>query len=217
MHRTEDLIDRAEARMTTAEDRLRFVLEFAAMDLGQLRRGDWLNLQDDWQAFFCIDHVIVEGPRPQDYSPDEFRALQQEVQQLLKELVQQREATGHWPLAQHTTPFPVHVTYEVVPLDRLGLPGGAMFRWRGPTRDVFLLVFSSLLQQVGTGRIAQCPECGTICYRNHKRKYCSRRCVDRANQRSLRARQEPGPRRPRGRPAKQPRRALVSQAEPATI
>lgn len=188
MSSEEDQIDFAEERIITAEDRLRFVVKFASLDLDRLRPGDWLNLRDDFQAFFCLDQVVVEGPRPQDYAPDDFRALQQEVQQVLSDLVQQRQASGPWPLANHTTPVPVQVAYYVTPLDRLGIPGANLLGWRGPTRDVFLVVFSHLLWQVGAGRIAQCPECHTIFYRNHKRRYCTRRCVDRVNQRDCRER-----------------------------
>jgi hypothetical protein len=187
MSSEEELINSAEERMNTAEDRLRFVVEFASMDLDRLRPGDWMNLKDDLQAFLCLDQVVVEGRRPQDFSPDEFRALQQEVQQVLRELVQHREPSGHWPLANHTTPFRVQVAYQVTPLDRLGRPGRNMLGVRGPTREVFLVVLSHLLWQEATERIVQCPECGTIFYRNHKRRYCTRRCVDRVNQRSWRA------------------------------
>jgi hypothetical protein len=175
--------------MDTAEERIRFVIRFASTDLEQLRPGDWLNLRDDLQAFLALDQVvIVEGPRPQDYTADDFRALQVEVREFLSGLVQARKPSGHWPLAHHSKFITFqHLAYYVTPLDAIGHPGRTRLGVQGSTRDAFWSVFIFLLWDEGIERLMACPECGTIFYRNRKQRYCTRRCVDRVNQRSFRA------------------------------
>jgi hypothetical protein len=172
-----------------AEERLQFVVHFAGMDLNRLRAGDWLNLREDLAAFLASDLVLAVDTPPQEYSADDFRALQQEVQQLLRGLVSKREPSGsHWPLSTYTELFDLPgIKYGLTPLDTLGSPGRNMPRVKGPTREVFVYVLFQLLWQEGTERILQCPECQTIFYRNRHQLYCTRRCVNRANQRSWRA------------------------------
>jgi hypothetical protein len=174
--------------MCTAEDRLRFAVAFASLDLDRLRAGDWLNLRDDLQGFLALDQVSVVGLLPYEYATEQFRALQQEVQQLLRDLVQQRQATGHWPLAHHTTPCRLDVEYHVTPLDGVGMKGRNLIRVRGPIRDVFLFVLIHLLWQEPTWRVAECPSCHTIFSRDRANQdYCTRRCVNRVNKRTWRA------------------------------
>jgi hypothetical protein len=180
--------------MHTAEDRLRFAVAFAGLDLGRLRAGDLLNLKDDLQGFLALEPVSVAGVLPYEYSTEQLRTLQQEVQQLLRDLVQQRQATGHWPLAHHTTPCRLDVEYHVTPLDGVGMKGRNLIRVRGPIRDVFLFVLIHLLWQEPTWRVAECPSCHTIFYRDRANQdYCTRRCVNRVNKRTWRQRRQPAP------------------------
>jgi hypothetical protein len=178
--------------METPEERLKFVVKFAGMDLDHLRDGDWLNLREDLQTFVSVDQFIIEGPPPHEYTVDEIRALQQELQQVLGDLVAKREPSGnHWPLTQYTKLIDLKdLALGVTPLDPLGMPGHNMLRAQAPARNVFFLHLFLLLCQQPTGRILRCPECGTIFFRVKGQRYCTRRCVNRVNQRDMRARRE---------------------------
>jgi hypothetical protein len=178
--------------METPEERLKFVVKFAGMDLDHLRDGDWLNLREDLQTFVSVDQFIIEGPSPHEYTVDEIRALQQELQQVLGDLVAKREPSGnHWPLTQYTKLIDLKdLALGVTPLDPLGMPGHNMLRAQAPARNVFFLHLFLLLCQQPTGRILRCPECGTIFFRVKGQRYCTRRCVNRVNQRDMRARRE---------------------------
>jgi hypothetical protein len=173
--------------METPEERLKFVVNFAGMDLDRLRDGDWLNLREDLQTFVSIDQFMLEGPSPRDeeYTADEIRALQRELQQVLGDLVAKREPSGnHWPLTQYTKLIDLKdLALGVTPLDPLGMPGHNMLRAQAPARNVFFLHLFLLLCQEPTGRILRCPECGTIFYRVRGQRYCTRRCVNRVNRR----------------------------------
>jgi hypothetical protein len=174
--------------METPEERLKF----AAMDLDRLRDGDWLNLREDLQSFVSVDQFMIEGPSPHEYTADEIRALQRELRQVLEDLVARREPSGnHWPLTQYTKLIPLgKIDLGVTPLDPLGMPGHNMLRAQAPARNIFFLHLFLLFCQRPTGRILRCPECGTIFFRVKGQRYCTRRCVNRVNQRDMRARRE---------------------------
>jgi hypothetical protein len=171
--------------METPEERLKFVVKFAGMDLDHLRDGDWLNLREDLQSFVSVDQFMIEGPSPHEYTTDEIRALQRELRQVLEDLVAKREPSGnHWPLTQYTKLIDLgRLALGVTPLDPLGMPGHNMLRAQAPARNVFFLHLWFLLGQEPTGRILRCPECGTIFYRVRGQRYCTRRCVNRVNRR----------------------------------
>jgi hypothetical protein len=178
--------------MKTAEDRLRFVVEFAGMELDQL------NLKDDLQTFFGGGRhgegtlasfagalvMPLQVPLPQDYTEDHFRKLQQDVRQLLHDMVGNRDLS----VQNTSTPIPMQVEFSVQPWDDLGFPGRNVLAVRGSTRDCLLWLLSHLLAQEPTGRIVRCPSCETIFYRDRaNQEYCTRRCVNRVNKRSWRA------------------------------
>jgi len=74
--------------METAQDRLKFAVEFAEKDLRTLRPGDLLNMRDDLMAFLLGTSTIKEKggilamplkpPFPQDYEVEDFEQLQLE-------------------------------------------------------------------------------------------------------------------------------------------
>jgi hypothetical protein len=203
--------------MMTNEERLRFAVAFAGMDLDRLRPGDRLNLLDDLWDFLTIDMVIVDGSPPQKLRASELCDLQCEVRRVLTEMVAKREPSGnHWPLSNFIPLVDLeHVPLGITPLDSLDMPGRNLLRAKLPMRDAFFWTLGILLCLEPTQRILQCPECGTIFYRVRNQQYCGRTCVNRANKRTWRAVNQPPSGRPRGRPRKQPSHEPVSQAKPA--
>jgi hypothetical protein len=203
--------------MMTGEERLKFVVQFAGMDLDRLRPGDRLNLLDDLGDFLTNDIVIVDGLPPQKFRAGELRDLQREVKRVLTEMVAKRELPGnHLPLANFIPLIELEdATLGITPLDSLNMPGRNLFRVKLPVRGAFFLTLGVLLWQEPTHRILQCPECNTIFYRVRNQQYCGRTCVNRANKRAWRVVNQPPSGRPRGRPRKQQPQEPVPQAEPA--
>ena len=85
-------------------DPIAFLVRFATADLGQFRKGDWLNLQDDLAAF-CW-RVPLSGPlsltlmeirkpvRPNSLDSLLIRELQHSVWRLLRTVAEAQSATN---------------------------------------------------------------------------------------------------------------------------
>lgn len=174
----------------TAQDQLRFAVRFAQLDLDRLRPGDWLNLRDELADFLHgtrptlaggIVTMVTESPFPQKYPDENFRELQKEVRGLLAGLVGTRERGGEIPQ------MPIRAEFALLPTDDLGVPGRCVLQVMSSVRDVFLLTLMHLITQGNTSPVRRCPECQTFFYRIRRQRYCSRRCVNRANKRAWRA------------------------------
>jgi hypothetical protein len=186
--------------LRTAADRLRFVADFAQMDLDALRPSGWAKLREDFteflalpgtQAVACVetDHGLLYGsvsepPHPTYYPEWAFRELQTEIRTLLEALVHDREGTP-----REITAIKTEVSYIVQSTgpghDK---PGTAVIAILGRMRDVFLSLFFALLAQENMHHLLRCPECGTIFYGKRNQLYCTRACMNRVTQRNFRAR-----------------------------
>jgi hypothetical protein len=178
--------------MWTAAERLQFIVRFAQMQLDALRPGDWLNIRDDFHAFWRQRETAAEPggimaqplqhPSPQEYTEADFRALQTEVYGILNGFVCERESPGFsLQLAE------IHAQFGILNVGARDIPGGwTLLQALGHTRDMFLLIFFFLLSRQPTDRILRCPECHTIFCRIRKQKYCTRACSNRATVRQWR-------------------------------
>jgi hypothetical protein len=173
--------------------RLKFAIHFAAMDLDNMRPGDWLNLKDDLASFLDCKRrprvyvhtkgaVLVnpsEQPLPGEYTDEDFRALQQDTNLLLQSLV--------WDGGFTAGMLDIHAYVGIVPLPETT---DYVHCVQGATRDVFLLYLWLLIREEGIDRIRRCPECNKMFYRVAKQQYCTRACTNRANVRTWRQREE---------------------------
>ena len=92
--------------MTTETARFRFVVRFAGLDLDACRPGDLLNLKWDLRDFLSPTHADLkpgglhtwpsEPPQPEEYSHEDFRALQAEVRDLLARVIASRANPQAW-------------------------------------------------------------------------------------------------------------------------
>lgn len=114
---------------------------------------------------------------PEDFSLNDFRALQADVRQWLSSLSYTQSPGEAW--------LP-----PAIPLQgRVALSQPAS-QVHAPLRDLFLWHLFLLLLQEPPDRIRCCPECETIFYRVKKQAYCSRTCGNRVTQRRWRERRE---------------------------
>jgi hypothetical protein len=195
-----------QALMALRIERLHFAVRFAQMDLATLRKGDWLNLREDFLAFLgqsrdprrwptisdkgglvtCTweEPFPWEEPLPRNFSEQDFRALQEEVRTVLQAAA--GDNTGEQPPM-----IGVKTELWVQPGDgSVFNPGGYITYIIGPTRDMFLFVLLDVLRHEPPDRILRCPECQTLFVRAYTQVYCSRRCTNRAGIRNWRTRQE---------------------------
>lgn len=202
--------------MKIAEERLRFVVAFAEKNLDGLRPGDWLNLRDELGRFLGDDvwrfrgmtmsssggpipipqgdpqqdflgfTSPLEPPLPEDYPEEGFRALQREVRELLKRVVDVRDDVASSSRAHY---HPLSLRLSVAPRSfvRQTLKGGVMVRregifltFAGSVRDAFLMTLALLVVRVGTERILRCAECSRIFVRVRRQERCSRACTNKA-------------------------------------
>jgi hypothetical protein len=217
--------------MKTAEDRLAFAIDFAQKDLTQLRQGDWLNLKEDFEAFFLtagqsatpqdlggIITMPVTAPLPQDFTAEDFRRIQELTLNILASAADyvagsavvtrshQHTQTGAIipPTAMKEEEFKGNILFYVLPYP-LSSKGQAFLSFTGSTRDLFFLILAFLLRQQPKDRIRRCPECQRLFLRMRKQAYCSRTCVNKVNKRTWREAREKrvqAPKRPRRKKAK---------------
>jgi len=183
--------------MDTAEERLEFAVRFAGLDLDSLRKGDWLNLQDDVRAFLEAKGnklndiggiVTVPEATNEDYSEDALRKLKGDVFDIL--VVQAQPWARRDPPVPFTMPsktkIPVTVEYQTTALKH------GMIWVQGAVRDCFLTKLVILISLLGPDRVQSCPSCGKIIYKKGRKTYCSRKCANRANARILHKRKKAG-------------------------
>jgi hypothetical protein len=156
-------------------------------------------LREDLRDFLLPTHADLqpgglhtwptESPQPEEYAPEDFRALQAEVRDLLAVVVASRPTNEIWPYK------PIQVSGAAPHVSSLpaAQPGRHFVSFQGATRDLFLLRILRLLGQVNTAGLRRCPECDTVFLRNRNQAYCSRTCVNRVTQRRWRERQDAAP------------------------
>jgi hypothetical protein len=184
--------------MLTVQERIRLMLDFAGMELDQLRAGDWMNLREDLLAFIMgirqegpvamtmpvwdtggVLAVPLTHPMPQELTPEEFQALQAEVRSCLQSMILPADMVRQTPtagMAVIETEKPKFVFH-----------GSGLLQVIGSTREAVLVTLGLLINKLPPDTLLRCPECATIFFRNRSQRYCSRRCVNRVNQRDLRA------------------------------
>jgi CGNR zinc finger len=182
--------------MKTAQDRLKFAVEFAGMDLAALRLNAQQNLKNNIESFLL---VAKEGNTlkdiggvytfPADFLEwNDFAGLQKDVRQVLSGLILQQQgsikapATPIWSTITSEARISAITFSAIAPLG-ISRP---MLMARGKTPDVFLLKLFYLLGQEPTNGIIQCPECRTIFFRVGKQRFCSPRCANRNYMREYR-------------------------------
>jgi hypothetical protein len=189
------LYDKRSSVMGNARQRFQFVVRFASLDLDRCREGDWLNLKEDLRDFLLPTHTSLrpgglhlwptDHPLPEEYSADDFKALQAEVRDLLALVVVSRTGNEAW------TYKPVTFAYALphVPALPSAQPGRHFVSAQGATRDLFLLAVGWLLAEVNTSTLSRCSECSTIFLRKSNQLYCSRYCANKVAYRAYRERQ----------------------------
>jgi hypothetical protein len=184
--------------MVTARERVQLMLNFAQNDLEPLRAGDWLNLREDLEIFILGKRADAQVPWGQPVSdtarirtapllqpsldemtPEAFQALQAEVRDFFDSLIpRDKRFREHTRLGEASVQTgPLRVVFE-----RRGL-----VTVMGPAREATLLLLGFLLGQLPPDALSRCPECEAIFFRTRKQRYCIRRCVNRVNQRTARA------------------------------
>lgn len=162
-------------------ERLRFVIDFAGLDLVILREGDRLNLLDDLACFiggrsagftlFLLGGPVRDLPAPQ------LVALQNEVKNLLITVV------DHWPIAPRFATkieFAVHAHKD-------GRQAASLSA-SGDLRSMAFFVLVSLLSGKGIlDRIRRCSVCSQIYLKVRRQVFCSTRCRMRKYMKDYRA------------------------------
>jgi hypothetical protein len=179
----------------SADDRLRFLVRFALLDLNALRLGDWLNLQDDMIRFVqSADRlswdgvlppkvgIVVDPPPTLEAFQGTMRAVQPTLYHLLDTVAVDLTAEGaidpQCLLRQDRLPVP--------PGEFVFSPG---FRGvRGTLEQTMVRHAQDLIQDSPMQTLAHCRECGALFYRVRQQVQCSRACTNRVSKRRFRER-----------------------------
>jgi len=175
--------------MQKAEDRIKFAVDLATKNFDLLRAGDRLNLKEELGVFLhggkgfpqtrdSLGGVIVsaiERPLAQDYTPEDFLELQQQIRRLLIPIALSASAkNAAGARVQAIQPVDIVVNWAVVPAGNQ-----AEIVASGSVRDCFLTRLLFLLAGRPPGKILICPACTSIFFKDGKMLYCSRRCANR--------------------------------------
>jgi hypothetical protein len=182
--------------MQTAEERVKFAIQFIQLDFDRLRPGDWLNLREDLMNFLFPEGALAQmhiypPDLPEEHSVAAIQLLRQDVTAILDAVVMCGEdfppdKYEDGPVPRLVSPSPqlsVRPTFVLFPEQR---PGQLILTWLGPFRDAFLMQLITSLIQLPLDTLRRCPECGMIFFRVRKQEYCKRQCVHRANIRKWR-------------------------------
>ena len=188
-------------------DPIEFIVRFIYEDLEQFREGDWLNLQDDLAAFErCGPPSLELGPTDENLAklrttsdPKLFRKLQVKLASLLQTIAMRQSTTtvSQAPSSKASDPGSVFAFYRTLSsvsfsadVVRIGIADGPdkvpRVLLEGKYFDVLYAKAALVLLLVGSPareRLRLCPECLTVFVRVRRQRYCSRRCVNRANMR----------------------------------
>ncbi len=174
----------------TADERLRFAVEFAEEDLDKLTPGRWMVLRERLGAFVTPG---AQGSLPEDMggvcaiasdfdiAEGEIRSLQREVRATLLTLL---DLLGE--AAPADEPAPTMLSLQMMPIRIDPKSTHVLVLVRGKTRDVFLATLALLLSRQPFDKVKRCPECRRIFYRERKQMYCMKKCLNRANMRAWR-------------------------------
>ena len=188
------------ALMVQRHTQLAWVVRFAYLDLATLPPEDWQHLREDFLDFLgwdpeakrelrSVDNARgglmptrVGPPYPEDFTEQDFRALQREVWTILR-------GAARDTLDEHPPCIEVKTSLVVVSLGSAMPRGGYVTNVIGPPRDLFLFLLLDILRQEPPDRILRCPDCQTLFVRTYGQVYCSRPCTNRAGIRAWRQRQ----------------------------
>ncbi len=160
--------------MESPAKRLDWIVEFIQMDLPNLRRGDLLNLKDEFEEFFSPDSLIrIIGIRPvplaqlmpNQFEESDFKALQKDLKSILKDPGKQKKLSS--------------LSFSMIPKGQI-IDRPTLVHAIGSTRDIFLLLFYFLLA-IENPDFEHCPECGRLFLVRRRKKYCGRRCANLAS------------------------------------
>lgn len=199
-------------RISTHEDRARWVIQFAQMDLDTLRPGDWVNLREDIHQFAHLvpGHYQLAGKLRSATDPHTGASFLHRVSPAIAygihgildgdtavltdddiRAIQPRVLA--WLRALTTPPEPrVARPFNFVPFQgRVDMGFEGIPFVAATAHDLFWWHLLVLILSEQPGRhILRCPECDTIFYRVQKQAYCSRTCSNRVMQKRFRERHE---------------------------
>jgi hypothetical protein len=205
-------------KITAADDRLRFAVEFAQMDLAKLKTAAaWRTLQEDFDAFLegrpeqPTPVAAFGGIRTSRYGATPLAELASVPSRPRREEVLQQ--TQEYAKALQLTVRRFLVSYldarrqreggasTRTPLPGIRLKEDATLRlfpvrirkgWINVLEfwgpDAFLVTLVFLLKQAGPDRLRRCPGCPRMFFRVRRQRYCSRRCMTRESVRAWRLR-----------------------------
>jgi hypothetical protein len=182
----------------TPRQRLRWLVNFASVDLSALSRGDQFKIREELRDVLLPLKTSLApgglhtypdpeaGPPPEEYPPTELAALQAEMHEAFERTIRSRVDPEALPVVQLPT---LRYRAPYVPPDR-GMPERHCLSVTGNVRDLVWVLLLQLLATEDTAALAKCPECDRVFLRQTNQRYCSKTCANRVGQRAWRERQE---------------------------
>jgi hypothetical protein len=152
----------------------RLLVELAEFDRTAARPGDWLNYHAALAALTKMVGQTTSSMILNTGDPQGLLAVEAELGPIVEDL----QSVVRQYAADKIQPLKVTVQIAATPKGLLA---------HGDTRDVAILAAVMLLTTPDHPPIGICPEDDRLFVRVRRQRYCSRRCVNRANARDRRA------------------------------
>jgi hypothetical protein len=174
-----------------------FLVRFASAELDSYRPGDWLNLREELETF--TDTTYSTFPLALNVSPDEERPIQELLDDQFCRNAQQTAIRLLGGFVRNPTLYTVEgagvvflPSLEAHSLLRVvvkvhkqeDLPPVQVTLWADLMTVFELRAVLVLGSPAALERLRGCPECGAVFLRVRKQRYCSRKCVNKANMRT---------------------------------
>lgn len=192
--------------MKSDEARINFVLRFVQTSLGELRPGDWLNLEDDMLAF------LGWSPRLRDtLTVESLTPLKEEAAAMFHGIARAfaprkpGDPEAHLPKVLMYGEVKTEAIFRLAGKGRRGVALGVReihslyFDFTEPGRllveaslqDSFLFSLLTTLSRLDVTYLRQCPACSRLFYAVHGRQmFCTPQCASRAGTRRFRAKNQ---------------------------
>ena len=166
----------------TPHDLVKFGIHFAEIDLSKLKARGLRQLRNQLASALGRDSASVDsvragvlvsrrfdGPSPDQYGRAELGRLQVEVTRLMQSVA----GGAH----RHLAPIDLGSIRVIT----LPYKDKSIWHLQGTVMAVFLHILLLALSQTDNRIVRRCPECPRLVAAEGKRRYCSRRCTNRAS------------------------------------
>lgn len=172
--------ERLKAVGATDEEKLKWAVDFAQMEMNDLREWEILKLREELKTFITFGrvtsgkiHVWMKHPFLTEYQRDDFKTLSSEFWSIFRDL--NREVVSGIKLGADII---CHL---------ITAAGRVVASFQGSTRDMAIVKLIELLTHGSIERVKKCAneDCSQFFFKVKRQKYHNRKCMLEAREKKI--------------------------------